>query len=152
MKNVLLITILFAAPCLAFSQQKATKPATAPVPKLTMRWGNRTSGDLTAAQVQQLVDSPLVAVDEKGIRYTVNGFRINYSFKGSYKDEETGQTKQVKDFRAYDFDKTDRLTDPWIESIRDNARKDDEIIFNKILVGLKNGKFVFAPDLKFTVR
>jgi hypothetical protein len=102
--------------------------------------------------VQQLADSPLVAVDEKGIRYTVTGFRINYSFSGSYKDEETGQTKLVKDFRASDFDKTDRLKDPWKECIRDNARKDDEIIFNKILVGLKNGKSVIVPDLKFTVR
>jgi hypothetical protein len=104
------------------------------------------------AQVQQLVDSPLVAVDEKGVRYPVIGFRINYTFRGSYKDEETGQTRVVKDFRAYDFDKTDRLTDLWKESVRDNARKEDDILFNNIRVRLKNGKSTYAPELRFLVK
>jgi hypothetical protein len=145
--------------CLLFTysgsaQQKpasATKPASAKAPVLTIQWTGKPSGNLKVTELQRMVDSPLVAVDEKGIRYNVVGFRINYTFSGSYKDEETGLTKTMKDFRAFEFDNTDRLSDLWKESIRDNAKKDDAILFNKIFVQLKNGKRIMAKDLRYAV-
>lgn len=148
----LVLVLAFSSSLAGYGQQKTAKPATTAMPKLSARWGNMAAGNLTVAQVQQLVDSPLVALDEKGNRYPVIGFRINYTFKGSYKDEETGQTRVVKDFRAYDFDKTDRLTDLWKESVRDNAKKEDDILFNNIRVRLRNGKSAYAPELRFAVK
>lgn len=148
----LILLLTLSAHITGFGQQKSTKPPATTLPKLTVRWGNQSAGSLNVAQVQQLVDSPLVAIDEKGTRYPVIGFRINYTFRGSYKDEETGQTRVVKDFRAYDFDKTDRLSDLWKESVRDNAKKEDDILFNNIRVRLKNGKSAYAPDLRFAVK
>lgn len=152
MKYLFLIAILFAGQWQVLAQQKTNKPATTSVPKFILKWGNRSGGEISAAQVQQLVDSPLVALDEKGKRYVVAGFSINYTFKASYKDEESGQLKQVKDFRSNDFDNTDRLTDLWRDSVKDNAKKEDEILFNKVRVKLPNGKLMAGPDLRFSVK
>jgi hypothetical protein len=130
---------------------KTTKPASSTAPVLTIQWAGKPAGSLKLTELQRMVDSPLVALDEKGNRYKVVGFRINYTFSGSYKDEETGLTKTMKDFRAFDFDNTDRLSDLWKESVRDNAKKDDAILFNKVFVQLKNGKRMMAKDLRYAV-
>lgn len=154
MKNFLTLMLCLLAVYSGIAQQKpakTTKPTTSTAPVLKAQWANKPAGNLKLADLRQQVDSPLVALDEKGNRYKVVGFRINYTFKGSYKDEETGLTKTMTDFRALDFDGTDRLSDLWRESVRDNAKKDDEILFNKVLVELKNGKRMMAKDLRYVV-
>jgi len=153
MKNVVLFFLLIISSSYAMAQQKpATKPATTTLPKLTVSLGGSKSGNITVARLKEIVDSPLVVKDEKGITYTIKSFRINYTFKSSYKDEETQQVKTVKDFRAYDFTNTDRLSEDWRNSIRDNVKRDDEMLINNVVVRLKNGKSFFAPELKLKVQ
>ena len=74
-------------------QKPATKPATATLPKLTVSLGGIRAEILRLTQLKEIVDSPLVVKDEKGISYAIKSFRINYTFKSSYKDEETQEVK-----------------------------------------------------------
>ena len=153
MKNAFLLILLLFTGSFTMAQQKpATKPAIAALPKLTVSMGGSRSGNITVARLKEIADSPLVVKDEKGIAYTIKSFRINYTFKSSYKDEETQQVKTVKDFRAYDFNNTDRLSEDWRNSIKDNVKRDDEMLINNVVVRLKNGKSFFAPELKLIVQ
>jgi hypothetical protein len=152
MKNTCILLVLSLVVFSAKAQQKPTaKPVATTLPKLTISMGGIKSGNLTIDQLKKIVDSPLVAKDEKGITYPIKSFRINYTFKSSFKDEETQQTRTVKDFRAFDFNNTDRLSEDWRNSIKDNVKKDDQMLINNIVVRLNNGKSFFAPELKLKI-
>jgi len=152
MKNTCILLVLSLVVFSAKAQQKSTtKPVATTLPKLTISIGGIKSGNITIDQLKKIVDSPLVAKDEKGITYPIKSFRINYTFKSSYKDEETQQVRTVKDFRAFDFNNTDRLSEDWRNSIKDNVKKDDEMLINNVVVKLKNGKSFFAPELKLRI-
>jgi hypothetical protein len=40
----------------------------------------------------------------------------------------------------------------WRNSIRDNAKKDDEVIINNIIIKLKNGKKMMVTEWRGTLR
>jgi hypothetical protein len=123
-----------------------------PVPVVyTSYWGPIKSGNISAEQIKAILATAIFVKDNKYQSYIVSGFRINYSFKGSYKDEETGDTKLMKDLRVNDFNNKNTLPLPWIESIKDNIKSGDVILFNKILFRNKEGRLQMAPDIKITV-
>jgi hypothetical protein len=153
MRNTIFLFLnLFIAVFCQAQQKPVAKPANSTLPKLTVMLGGSKSGNITVIQMQQIVDSPLIVKDEKGVVYALKGFRINYTFKSTYKDEETDKVREVKDFRAYDFSNTDRLSEDWRNSIKDNVKKEDEMLINNVVVKLKNGKSFFAPELKLKVQ
>jgi len=147
MKKILIIATLVGSTTLALAQAKSSSA----MPKLASTWGRNASGTLTPGQVAGLTDSSLRVHDDKGTNYPVAGFRINYTFVSTYKDQESGELKTTKEFRAFDFNDTTALTSVWKESIRENVKAGDEIVFNKILARQKNGKKVNAPSLTFKV-
>lgn len=153
MKNTILLFIFLFMGFYCLAQQKpAAKPANSALPKLTVMLGGSKSGNISITQLQKIVDSPLIVKDEKGVVYPLKSFRINYTFKSTYKDEETDKVREIKDFRAYDFYNTNRLSDDWRNSIRDNVKIEDEMLINNVVVKLKNGKSFFAPELKLKVQ
>jgi hypothetical protein len=77
---------------------------------------------------------------------------VYYRFNSSYKDEETGRTNTFRELRVADFDGSDRFTELWRESVRDNVKPEDEIRFRNILVRLPNGKKMMTPEVVFTVK
>ena len=135
----------------AIGQQKTPKPATT-MPVLKTRWGNTLGGPVSVAQLKQIVDSPLVVFDTKGKRYAVTALTVRYWFNVSYKDEESGLQKTMREFRTVDLDGTDRLNELWRESIRDNVKAGDELVITRILVSIPGNKRILAPDLKATIR
>lgn len=145
--------LLIAACCLLIAltglgQQKSSAAA----PVFRVRWGSSLGGNVSADMVKQQVDSPLVVFDQKGKRYPVASFSVFYKFNSTYKDEETGRTNTIRELRVGDFDGTDRFTELWRESVRDNVKAEDEIRFRNILVRMPNGKKMAAPETVFTVR
>ena len=147
MKSYPLIVILVLTSALAMAQAKTSTG----MPKLVSTWGRTASGNLKTDQLVRLTDSSLNVRDDKGNALAVAGFRINYSFLSTYKDQESGELKTTKELRAYDFNDTTALSTLWKESIRENAKAGDEILFNKITARQKNGKKYYAPDLRFKV-
>ena len=125
-----------------------SSPQQTGIPKFTVSWGGFPDGNINNDQFKKVVDSAIMVKDEKGNKYMVTRFRINYKFINTYKDSETEQVKSVPDLRVSDFYDTAYLSEVWKESIRDNAKKGDEVIINNIIVRLKNGKKMMVPEWK----
>lgn len=147
MKSLILFFFLSLGLIVVHGQTKPTAPTT-----YAVTLGGFKDGNIAAEQFKKLVDSPLVVKDQKGTRYVITRFRINYTFAASYTDSETQQLKSYKDFRAADFYDTPNLPEVWRASIRDNAKKGDEIIINNVIIRLKNGKKMMIPEWKGSLR
>jgi hypothetical protein len=145
----LLFIMTFA--CLSFFADAQQKNPTQLVPKLTVSLGGLKSGKATVPQLKQHLDSALYAVDEKGRRYPVIRFRLLYFFDSEFEDAETAVSITKREFRAMDFYDTDQLTEIWRASIRDNAKKGDELRISNVAVRLKNGKSIYTPELKLGI-
>ncbi len=150
MKTILII-LLAGLSLQAQAQQKNT-PKTAPVTAYVASLGGHKNADISADLFKNIVDSGLVVKDDKGNAYPITRFRINYTFVASFTDGETQQKKDFKDFRASDFYDTPMLSEDWRGSIKDNAKKGDQVIINNIIIRLKNGKKLMVPEWKGTLR
>lgn len=115
-------------------------------------WGPVSSGRAPVAQIAAIAPAALLVKDNKGLVFQVASFRINYKFKSTYRDDESGNVKTMSDLRVSDFSGTGQLPDYWAASIKDNIKPGDEIIFNKILFKNKSGKLQMAPELRITVQ
>lgn len=147
MKNVIVLLVLSASLLTVQAQTKKPAPAPAAAPvTYTVTLAGFKDANMTAEQFKKAIDSPLVVRDQKGNSYVVSRFRINYTFATTYTDSETQQRKSFKDFRAADFYDTPKLSEVWRNSIRDNAKKDDEVIINNIIIKLKNGKKMMVAE------
>ena len=139
MKNLLIMSLSCLVISSVFSQTK--KPSTPVTPAVyTVTLGGYKDANIPADQFKRVVDSALTVRDEKGNSYPISRFRINYTFATSFTDSETQQLKNFKDFRAADFYDTNKLTEVWRSSIKDNSKKGDEVIINNIIIKLRNGK------------
>jgi hypothetical protein len=151
MKNLIALVLLCAFVMSSKAQTKKPAPA-ATLVTYTVTLAGFKDGNITAEQFKKVIDSPLVVKDQKGNSYVITRFRINYTFATTYTDSETQQRKSFKDFRAADFYDTPKLPEVWRNSIRDNAKKDDEVIINNIIIKLKDGKKMMVPEWKGTLR
>jgi len=124
--------------------QVKTSPAKPAVYTVTL--GGFRDANIPAVLFKRIVDSAITVRDDKGNRYPVLRFRINYTFSSTFKDSETQKQKTIRDFRAADFYDTDRLSEVWAASLRDNAKKDDEVIINHVIIRLRNGKKLMVPE------
>ena len=114
-------------------------------------WGPVKSGVVSASQIKATAQAPILVRDNNKGVYEVIGFRISYLFKGSAKDEQSGEIKSVNDLRVSDFNNTSTLSAPWFESIKDNVKHGDQVIFSKILFKTPVAKRLLAPDIRITV-
>ena len=137
--------------CLSFLADAQQKNQTQVFPKLTVTLGGLKTGKATVSQLKQHIDSALYAVDEKGARYPVIRFRLLYFFDSEFEDAETAVSITKREFRAMDFYDTDRLSEIWRASIRDNVKKGDELRISNVAVRLKNGKSTYTPELKLGI-
>jgi hypothetical protein len=150
MKNLFILFVFCSFSPAVFAQAtKNTNPAKVPV--LNVKWGGLSQGKIDTIQFRRIVDSPLVVSDEKGNKYPITRFRINYIFLSTYQDSESQMTKNIQDLRVFDFYDTPILSEVWRSSIRDNAKKGDTVLINNVIVRLKNGKKVMAPEFRASI-
>lgn len=151
-----------AAPKASTVPKSTATPKASTVPKTDVQqpdsifflsyWGPVSSGRAPVAQIAAIAPAALLVKDNKGLVFQVASFRINYKFKSTYRDDESGNVKTMSDLRVSDFSGTGQLPDYWAASIKDNIKPGDEIIFNKILFKNKSGKLQMAPELRITVQ
>lgn len=150
------LVIVFSLACLfAMSQKKKSMvPQETVITPLVFSsfWGPVGNGAAPAAQIAAIAPAAVLVRDNTGKLYAVNAFRINYKFKSTYRDDESGQTKSMADLRVGDFNNTAQLSNVWAESIKDNVKVGDTILINKILFRNAMGKLQMAPELKIAVR
>lgn len=150
MKTILILA--FASLTLQVQAQQKTTPKPTPVTAYVASMGGFKNADIDAELFKKIVDSGLVVKDDKGNTYPVTRFRMNYTFVASFTDGETQQKKDFKDFRAGDFYDTNMLSEDWRGSIKDNAKKGDQVIINNIIIRLKNGKKLMISEWRGTLR
>ncbi|HTN09192.1 hypothetical protein [Agriterribacter sp.] len=151
MKKLVYLLLCFSTASLPAQNNK--KPAIAPpaLPKVTITIGGFKGGDITSAILSRIIDSSLVARDEKGNQYAIVRFRSIYKFKSSYEDPATGERKTTNDMRINDFSDTSIMPELWRQSIKDNMVKGDQMILDNMIVQLKNGSKIMAPAITFKV-
>ena len=149
MKNLTLLFLICVIGQSSFAQAAKTTNTKAPI--LNIKWGGVPQGKIDTVRFKKILDSPLVVSDEKGNKYPITRFRINYKFLSTYKDSESQLEKSIQDLRVFDFYDTPTLSEVWRSSIRDNAKKGDTVIINNVIVRLKNGKKMMAPEFKASI-
>ena len=95
------------------------------MPKVAITIGGYNGGNVSSDILSRIIDSSLVARDEKGNTYKIVRFRSIYKFKSSYEDPETGTRSTTNDMRINDFSNTNLMTELWRQSIKDNIVKGD---------------------------
>lgn len=151
MKKLIYLLLYFStATALA---QNNKKPATTqiPLPKVAITIGGYNGGNVSSDILSRIIDSSLVARDEKGNIYKIVRFRSIYKFKSSFEDPETGTRSTTNDMRINDFSNTNLMTELWRQSIKDNIVKGDQMILDNVIVQLKNDNKIMAPAIAFTV-
>ena len=153
MKHTFFSLILFLSLANSNAQVKPKVLPTAETPPLTYQsfWGPVKSGGVSASQIKATAQAPILVRDNNKAVYEVIGFRISYVFKASSKDEQSGEIKSINDLRVSDYNNTNTLPAPWFESIRDNVKEGDQIIFSKIIFKNSTGKRLLAPEIRITV-
>lgn len=119
--------------------------------QFSSQWGPLASGHYSVEQMKAILPAALLVKDNQGKITTVESFRINYKFKSSYRDAETGKVVSTAELRVGEF-KQAFLPTAWIESIRDNIKKGDTILFTGILFRNSNQKLQPAPQLQLIVK
>ena len=155
MSKIVLSFVFLLLTCCSIAQPKKAKVdtvATAMPLTFATYWGPVGTGNAPAAQISAIAPAAILVRDNAGKLYPVNGFRINYKFKSTYRDDESGQTKSMPDLRVGDFNNTAQLSQVWAESIKDNVKPGDTILFNQVLFRNVKGKQQLAPALKIVVR
>jgi hypothetical protein len=153
MKSAMLSIFLLLSLYNSFAQVKPKtliNPETQPLVYQSY-WGPVKTGVVSSSQIKASAQAPILVRDNNKGVYEVIGFRISYLFKGSTKDEQSGEIKSVKDLRVSDFNNTNTLPAQWFESIRDNVKEGDQIIFSKIIFKNSSSKRFLAPDIRITV-
>ncbi|MGN6435627.1 MAG: hypothetical protein ACTHMM_03805 [Agriterribacter sp.] len=152
--NKFFFTLVLFIAVSANGQTQKPKPAASSqtsLPKVTVSIGGYKGGDITSDLLSTIVDSSVVVRDSKGTTYQLVRFRVLYKFKSTYDDPETGQKKKSDDMRVNDFSNTAVMSELWRQSIKDNVKAGDEIIFDNIIIRLKNGTKLMAPKVAFKV-
>jgi hypothetical protein len=153
MKSTLLSLFSFLFVFNSFAQVKPKtiiKQETQPIVYQSY-WGPIKTGIVSASQIKATAQAPILVRDNNKGVHEVIGFRISYAFKGSTKDEQSGEIKSMNDLRVSDFKNTNALSAPWFESIRDNVKEGDQIIFSKIIFKNSSGKRMLAPEIRIAV-
>jgi hypothetical protein len=150
MKPILIIILTILS--MQIQGQQKTAPKALPVTAYVASMGGNKSADISTDLFKKVIDSGLVVTDDKGNSFPVTRFRINYTFVASFTDGESQQKKDFKDFRAGDFYDTNMLSEDWRGSIKDNAKKGDQVIINNITIRLKNGKKLMIQEWKGTLK
>jgi hypothetical protein len=155
MSKIVLSIVFSLLSCFSNAQSKKAKHDTVAIAMpliFSTYWGPVGTGNAPAAQIAAIAPAAILVRDNAGKLYPVNGFRINYKFKSTYRDDESGQTKSMSDLRVGDFNNTAQLSQVWAESIKDNVKPGDTILFNQVLFRNVKGKQQLAPALKIVVR
>ena len=154
MKITLLSLVFLTSFANLLAQSKPKPPTKTEAPTLVYQafWGPIKSGTVSLAQIKATAQSPLLVKDNNKVIYKVVSFRINYMFKGYFKDEQSGELKSVNDLRVKDFYNQNVLSTDWHESIRDNVKEGDQVLLNKIIFINAAGKKMLASDIRITIR
>ena len=98
-----------------------------------------------------LIGQQLIINDNNKVNYTISSYHFLYKRRIGAEDEETGKTTPSTSIVAEVF-KTTPLSAIWINTIRDELIKGEELFFFDVVVRDAKGHLFFAPNLKIITR
>jgi hypothetical protein len=112
---------------------------------------NQNGVQVTVDEGVQLAGLPLKIVDSKNNQYVIDSYQFLYKQKSYFLDDETGKKEEAFTIAADRFNTTP-LPKVWIDNIKRNLQKDEQLYFFDIVVKDKEGRRFFAPELKITIK
>ena len=121
-------------------------------PKLiTLLSTYKDSAIVTANEAEILVSTPLRIIDDKRNVYTISSYQFLYRKNMATENEETGQVSQTTTIFSDRF-KTTPLPASWHAKVRENPKPKEVLYFFDIIVKDAQGRVMYAPEIKFTIR
>ncbi len=121
-------------------------------PKLTSILGGYKDSSFIAPLVADaIIGAKLNVVDAKNEAYSVSSYQFLYKKIVVSEDEATGKAYNTTSVKSSLF-KVSPLPAMWLSAVRENLRPGEEIIFFDIIVKDAQGRFMYAPNLKLTVK
>ncbi len=150
----LLIAVLFCMHVQA-QRNRTTSPANTvklKPPKLSVSLGGFKDSSFIAPQMaDSIIGLPLKIIDEKNVVYTISSYQFLYRKIVVSENEATGKTYNTTSVKSSLF-KVSPLPTLWLNAVRELPRPGEEFIFFDIIVKDNKGRFMYAPNLKLTIR
>jgi hypothetical protein len=155
MIKILLLLVCVSLHTSTFAQRTPAKPnlyAKFKAPKLIPSLGGyKDSSFVPAITADAIMGAKLNVVDAKNVAYTISSYQFLYRKIVVSEDEATGKAYNTTSVKSSLF-KTSPLPAMWLSMVRENLRPGEEIIFFDIIVKDAQGRFMYAPNLKLTVK
>jgi hypothetical protein len=150
-----IIMLLTCATFKNYAQVKPAKPtlyAKFKVPKLICSLGGYKDSSFVSPQIADaVIGAKLNVVDAKNVVYTLSSYQFLYKKIVVSENEETGKPYNTTSVKSSLF-KVSPLPAMWLSAVRENLRPGEEIIFFDIIVKDAQGRVMYAPNLKLTVK
>ncbi|MEO7523291.1 MAG: hypothetical protein ABIT58_04315 [Ferruginibacter sp.] len=132
------------------------KPVFTPVakfkaPKLqTMLDNYKDSVSVSADEAVRIIGMSLKINDDKQNKYSVSSYQFLYRKKGVTEDEK-GEPKPTTTISSDRF-KISPLPDLWVNLIKTQVTAGEEFYFFDVIAKDSQGRVMYAPNLKITIR
>ncbi len=145
-----IIALLFLSNIIA--QKPTVKPIKFKQPKLTtMLAVFKDTMNILIAQVDATIGTKLKVVNTKNEEYEITSYEFLYKKIVTSEDETTGKPYLTSSIKSALF-KVSPLPKLWLEAVRELPRPGEEFIFFNVIAKDKDGKYIYAPDLKLTIK
>ncbi|HMJ48590.1 MAG TPA: hypothetical protein VK498_14765 [Ferruginibacter sp.] len=154
--KILFITLFFFCGHKGIAQKKPTKVTSYPVrfkaPKLqTYLSSYKDSVSITGGEAESIIAFPLKVVDAKNTAYKISSYQFMYKKKAVTEDEKSGKVSGTTSISA-DYFKTTPLPGLWVNIIREQLKKGEQLYFFDVIVKDAQGRLLIAPNLKIMVQ
>jgi hypothetical protein len=150
-----IITLLTCATLKNYAQVKPAKStlyAKFKVPKLICSLGGYKDSSFVSPQITDaIIGAKLNIVDVKNVAYTLSSYQFLYRKIVVSEDEASGKAYNTTSVKS-SFFKTSPIPAMWLSMVRENLRPGEEIVFFDIIVKDAQGRVMYAPNLKLTVK
>jgi hypothetical protein len=151
MKLLFVIVVLFISSNI-IAQKSASKPIKFKPPKLTTMLGIfKDSMSISPAQVEAVIGEMLKVVTVKNESYQVTSYQFLYRKIVTSEDETTGKPYLTTSVKSSLF-KISPLPQMWLDAVRELPRPGEEIIFFDVIAKDKEGRYMYAPNLKLIIK
>ena len=147
----ILIAVFFSA--LSLHSTAQTKPVVKfRPPALTSSLGGfKDSATITVADAERIIGEKISISDSKKGIYTVSSYQFGYRKIGVTEDEQTNKVTPTKTLVASLF-KVSPLPATWVQQIREQVKPGDELLFFDVIAKDAQGRVMYAPDIKLSVK
>lgn len=108
------------------------------------------SVSVSVDEALKIIGLPLKISDDKKAQYAVSSYQFLYRKKGVTEDED-GKVRPTTSISSDRF-KVSPLPDIWVNLIKQQVKSGEEFFFFDVIAKDAQGRVMYAPNLKITIR